>query len=45
MFDAHAMTQVDSHQPVTVEASPCEISGGQSDTVMGFSPNSSVFPC
>ena len=45
MFDAYAMTQVGSHQSVTMEASPCGISGGQSGTVMGFSPNTSVFTC
>jgi len=30
--------------PVRSQASPCEIGGGQSDTVTGFSPSSSVSP-
>jgi len=45
MFDAYAMTQVGSHQPVAMEASPCGICGGRSGTVMGFSPYTLVFPC
>jgi hypothetical protein len=37
MFDAYAMIQMGSHQPVTMEASPCGISGGQSGKYFSFS--------
>ena len=30
---------------VRTQARPCEISGGQSGTVTGFSPSTSAFPC
>jgi hypothetical protein len=41
----HAMAQVVSHQPVTVEAkvSSCGLYGGQSGTGTGFSLSSLVF--
>jgi hypothetical protein len=45
------MAQVVSRRPLTAEArlrsrvNPCEIYGGQSGTVTGFSPGYYVFPC
>jgi hypothetical protein len=45
------MAQAVSRRPTTAEArvrsrvSPCGICGGQSGTVIGFSPSTSVFPC
>jgi hypothetical protein len=48
---SHAIAQAVSRRPVTTKArirpriSPCGISGGQSGTGSGFSPNYSVFPC
>jgi hypothetical protein len=50
-LEVRAMARVVSHWPVTTEArvharvNTCGICGGQSGTGMGFSPNSSVFPC
>jgi hypothetical protein len=45
------MAQAVSRRPVAVEyrvrdlLSPCGTCGGQSGSVTGFSPTSSVFPC
>jgi hypothetical protein len=45
------MAQAVSRWPLTAEArdrarvDTCGICGGQSDTGVGFSPSSSVFPC
>jgi hypothetical protein len=44
-LEGRAMAQVVSRRPLTAEASPCGICGGQSVTGAGFSPSSSVFRC
>jgi hypothetical protein len=50
-FNGRAVAQAVSRRPLTAaprvcsHVSPCEICGGHSDTMTGFSPSTSVFPC